>query len=146
MDMYVARVVFDKLAERGHEVVVHGPVVDQEILWPEVARRVAEDVATRRADEGILLCWTGTGVSIAANKVPGIRAALCDDAETARGARLWNKANVLCMSLRRTSEVVAEEILEKWFETEYQPNEEDDTCLAQIDEIERTYFSALMSR
>lgn len=146
MDMYVARVVFDKLAERGHEVVVHGPVVDQEILWPEVARRVAEDVATRRTDEGILLCWTGTGVSIAANKVPGIRAALCDDAETARGARLWNKANVLCMSLRRTSEVVAEEILEKWFETEYQPNEEDDTCLAQIDEIERTYFSALMSR
>ena len=146
MDMYVARVVFDKLAERGHEVVVHGPVVDQEILWPEVARRVAEDVATRRADEGILLCWTGTGVSIAANKVPSIRAALCDDAETARGARLWNKANVLCMSLRRTSEVVAEEILEKWFETEYQPNEEDDTCLAQIDEIERTYFSALMSR
>ena len=146
MDTYVARVVFDKLAERGHEVVVHGPVVDQEILWPEVARRVAEDVATRRADEGILLCWTGTGVSIAANKVPGIRAALCDDAETARGARLWNKANVLCMSLRRTSEVVAEEILEKWFETEYQPNEKDDTCLAQIDEIERTYFSALMSR
>lgn len=146
MDMYVARVVFDKLTEQGHEVVVHGPVVDQEILWPEVARRVAEDVATRRADEGILFCWTGTGVSIAANKVPGIRAALCDDAETARGARLWNKANVLCMSLRRTSEVVAEEILEKWFETEYQPNEEDDTCLAQIHEIERTYFSALMSR
>ena len=146
MDMYVARVVFDKLAERGHEVVVHGPVVDQEILWPEVARRAAEDVATQRADEGILFCWTGTGVSIAANKVPGIRAALCDDAETARGARLWNKANILCMSLRRTSEVVAEEILEKWFETEYQPNEEDDTCLSQVDEIEQTYFSALMSR
>ena len=146
MDMYVARVVFDKLAELGHEVVVHGPVVDQEILWPEVARRVAEDVAAGRADEGVLFCWTGTGVSIAANKMPGIRAALCDDAETARGARLWNKANVLCMSLRRTSEVVAEEILDKWFETEYRPNEEDDTCLAQIDEIERTYFSTLKSR
>ena len=142
----MARVVFDRLAEQGHEVVVHGPVVDQEILWPEVAHRVAEDVSAGRADEGVLFCWTGTGVSIAANKVPGIRAALCDDAETARGARLWNKANVLCMSLRRTSEVVAEEILEKWFETEYQPNEEDDTCLAQIDEIERAYFSALTSR
>ncbi len=142
MDMHVARVAFDKLRERGHEVVVYGPVVDQEILWPEVARRVAEDVAAKRADEGILFCWTGTGVSMAANKVPGVRAALCDDAETARGARLWNKANVLCMSLRRTSEVVAEEILDKWFETEYQPNEEDDTCLAQIEEIERIYLSA----
>ena len=141
MDMHVAKVVFAKLREEGHEVAVYGPVADQEMLWPEVARRVAEDVADGRADEGILFCWTGTGVSIAANKVPGIRAALCDDAETARGARLWNKSNVLCMSLRRTSEVVAEEILEKWFETKYLPNEEDDTCLAQVEELERTYFS-----
>lgn len=139
MDMHVARVVFEELRERGHEVVIYGPVMDQPMLWPEVARRVAEDVAAGRADEGILCCWTGTGVSIAANKVPGIRAALCDDAETARGARLWNKANVLCISLRRTSEVIAEEIIDKWFETEYQPNEEDDTCLAQIEEIERIY-------
>ncbi len=139
MDMHVARVVFDKLRERGHEIVVYGPVADRPMLWPEVARRVAEDVAAGRADEGVLFCWTGTGVSIAANKVPGVRAALCDDAETARGARLWNKANVLCMSLRRTSEVIAEEILDKWFETEYQPNEEDDACLAQIEEIEHHY-------
>jgi ribose 5-phosphate isomerase B len=141
MDMHVAHVVFDKLREKGHEMAVYGPVADQKILWPEVARRGAEDGAAGRADEGILFCWTGTGVSLAANKVPGIRAALCDDAETARGARLWNKANVLCMSLRRTSEVVAEEIVEKWFETKYQPNEEDDTCLAQIEELERVYFS-----
>ena len=141
MDMHVARVVFDKLRDLGHEVVVYGPVVDQEMLWPEVALHVAEDVVGGRADEGILFCWTGTGVSIAANKVPGVRAALCDDAETARGARLWNKANILCMSLRRTSEVVAEEILDKWFETEYQPTEEDDACLAQIEELERVYFS-----
>ncbi len=145
MDMHVARVVFDKLREGGHEVVVYGPVVDQKILWPEVARRVAEDVVAGRADEGVLFCWTGTGVSMAANKVPGIRAALCDDAETARGARLWNKANVLCMSLRRTSEVVAEEILDKWFETEYQPNEEDDTCLAQVEQLERDYVIAALS-
>jgi ribose 5-phosphate isomerase B len=139
MDMHVARVVFDKLREKGHEVAIYGPVVDQKMLWPEVARRVAEDVAAGRADEGILFCWTGTGVSMAANKVPGVRAALCDDAETARGARLWNQANVLCMSLRRTSEVVAEEILTKWLETEYQPNPEDDTCLAQLEAIERRY-------
>ncbi len=139
MDMHVARVVFDRLREKGHEVVVYGPVADQKMLWPEVARRVAEDVATGRADEGILMCWTGTGVSMAANKVPGVRAALCDDAETARGARLWNRANVLCMSLRRTSEVVAGEILDMWFETVYQPNLEDDTCLAQVEAIERAY-------
>lgn len=141
MNMHVAQVVFGKLREQGHQITVYGPVAEQEILWPEVARRVAEDVAAGRADEGILFCWTGTGVSIAANKVPGIRAALCDDAETARGARLWNKANVLCMSLRRTSEVMAEEILDKWFETEYQPNQEDDACLAQIEELERVYLS-----
>ncbi len=141
MNMHVAQVVFGKLREQGHQITVYGPVAEQEILWPEVARRVAEDVAAGRADEGILFCWTGTGVSIAANKVPGIRAALCDDAETARGARLWNKANVLCMSLRRTSEVIAEEILDKWFETEYLPNQEDDACLAQIEELERVYLS-----
>jgi ribose 5-phosphate isomerase B len=139
MDMHVARVVFDKLREKGHEVVVYGPVAGQKLLWPEVARRVAEDVAAGRADEGVLMCWTGTGVSMAANKVPGVRAALCDDAETARGARLWNKANVLCMSLRRVSEVVAGEILDKWFETAYQPNPEDDTCIAQVEAIERAY-------
>jgi ribose 5-phosphate isomerase B len=115
-------------------------VADQKMLWPEVARRVAEDVAAGRADEGVLFCWTGTGVSMAANKVPGIRAALCDDAETARGARLWNNANVLCMSLRRTSEVIAEEILKQWFETRYQPNQEDDTCLAQLETIEGDYL------
>jgi ribose 5-phosphate isomerase B len=140
MDMHVARAVFEKLRDKGHEVVVYGTVVDQKILWPEVARRVAEDVAAGRADEGVLMCWTGTGVSLAANKVPGVRAALCDDAETARGARLWNKANVLCMSLRRVSEVVAGEILDKWFETEYQPNQEDDAALAQVEAIEREYF------
>ena len=139
MDMHVARVVFDKLREKGHEVAAYGPVVDQKMLWPEVARCVAEDVAAGRADEGVLFCWTGTGVSMAANKVPGVRAALCDDAETARGARLWNKANVLCMSLRRASEVVAGEILDKWFETAYQPNPEDDTCIAQVEAIERAY-------
>ncbi|KKL75601.1 hypothetical protein LCGC14_2053280, partial [marine sediment metagenome] len=66
-------------------------------------------------DEGVLCCWTGTGVSIAANKVPGVRAALCGDAETARGARAWNDANLLCLSLRTTTEAVAGEILEAWF-------------------------------
>lgn len=142
--LHVVEVVLDYLREKGHEVIWYGPrkggalspAKGQTDPWPEVARRVARDVAAGRADEGILFCWTGTGVSIAANKIKGIRAALCDDAETARGARLWNKANVLCMSLRRTSEVLAREILDAWFGTSYQPNPSDDACIAMVDEME----------
>ncbi len=127
------------LEARGHTLQRFGPLVDQTELWPVVARQVAEAVASGAADEGILCCWTGTGVSLAANKVPGIRAALCDDAETARGARLWNDANVLCLSLRRTSEIIAKEILDAWFAHSYQPNETDDTCLAQVADLEAAY-------
>lgn len=131
--------VVDNLRERGHEVVLFGPLRDEEEYWPQVARDVAEAVAGGTAEEGILFCWTGTGVSLAANKVPGIRAALCDDPETARGARLWNNANVLCLSLRRTSEIMAKEILDKWFATAYEANEVDDACLRQVDSIEAAY-------
>jgi len=139
--MHVTDVVIEELRKRGHEVVLFGPLVEgNNDYWPKVAQEVAEAVARGECDEGILFCWTGTGVSIAANKVPGIRAALCDDAETARGARLWNNANVLCMSLRRTSEVMAKEILDAWFSTSYQPNEVDDTCLAQVEALEQTYM------
>lgn len=125
------------LVERGHSVTWHGPPIGKTELWPQVARQVAKDVIEGRAEEGILFCWTGTGVSMAANKAPGIRAALCADAETARGARLWNKANVLCMSLRLTSEALAKEILEQWFATQYQPNPTDDACLALIEQLDR---------
>ena len=100
---------------------------------------MAEQVADHHADEGILFCWTGTGVSIAANKVPGVRAALCDDPETAIGARKWNNANVICLSLRRISEARAAEILNAWFNTTYEPNAQDDLCLRQIEEIEHKY-------
>jgi len=131
--------VVNETIERGHEVQLFGPLQDERLLWPEVARQVAEQVKAGQADEGILFCWTGTGVSLAANKVPGVRAALCADAETAKGARLWNKANVLCISLRATSVAIAQEILDAWFDTLYQSNEEDDSCLAQVEAIERQY-------
>jgi ribose 5-phosphate isomerase B len=127
------------LQEHEHEVIPCGPLTGVKGFWPEVAQQVAESVANGEVDEGILLCWTGTGVSIAANKIPGVRAALCDDAETARGARLWNDANLLCLSIRRTSEVMASEILDAWFGHSYQPNEEDDICLAQLKAIEKQY-------
>ena len=139
----VSDAVIAELRRRGHEVELAGALAEggagEVVAWPVVARHVAESVATGAADEGVLFCWTGTGVSIAANKVPGIRAALCDDAETARGARLWNNANVLCLSLRRTSEVIAREILDAWFSTRYRPNETDDAALAALDAIENDY-------
>jgi ribose 5-phosphate isomerase B len=126
-----------RLQAEGHQISLFGPLADDAISWPLVAHQVALQVAEGNAEEGIIFCWTGTGVSIVANKVHGIRAAFCDDAETARGARLWNNANILCVSLRRTSQAIGGEILDNWFNTAYQPNEADDACLAAIDEIER---------
>ena len=136
---HLTQSVIEALKERGHDLLLIGPLDDDNLSWPQVARAVAEAVVGGKAEEGILFCWTGTGVSIAASKVPGIRAALCVDAETARGARLWNDANVLCLSLRLLSEAVTEEIIEAWFSTAYEPNPEDDACLAQIKEIELEY-------
>jgi len=136
---HLTDVVIERVKEMGHQVDLYGPLVGTERYWPAVAQEVAELVVSGGADEAILFCWTGTGISLAANKVPGVRAALCADPETARGARLWNKANILCMSLRATSETVAKEILEAWFATEYQPNDVDDTCLAQVTAIENKY-------
>jgi ribose 5-phosphate isomerase B len=109
--------LIDALRLRGHEVEVVGLPAGDALGWADVARNVGEMVVLGRADRGIVCCWTGTGVSIAANKVPGVRAALCADAETARGARLWNDANVLCLSLRSTSEAVGREILDAWLST-----------------------------
>lgn len=111
------------LRQQGHEVSLHGALEKPRADWPDVGREVAQRVAAGEADEAILFCWTGTGVCIAANKVPGIRAALCLDAETARGARKWDHANVLCLSLRSTSEPIAREILDAWFATPFDPNE-----------------------
>lgn len=114
----------DALVLRGHEVERIGPAGGEAGEWADIAREVGERIALRRADQGVLCCWTGTGVSIAANKVPGVRAALCADAETARGARRWNDANVLCLSLRATSEAVGREILDAWLSSAPDGSEE----------------------
>ena len=102
------------LSEAGHEVV---PTANG-LAWPDVGRSVGEAVVEGRADRGLVWCWTGTGVSIAANKVAGVRAALCTDAETARGARRWNDANVLALGLRLTSEAAALEIVDAFVSAE----------------------------
>jgi len=121
-----------ELNERHHTVEYIGPEAGEDADWPEVTCRAAELVASGAADEGIVMCWTGTGASIAANKVKGIRAALCRDAETAKGARIWNHANVLALSLQATSESVLKEILDAWFSTKFS---DDEWNLKQIERI-----------
>jgi ribose 5-phosphate isomerase B len=112
----VAATLAAELARRGHEVLAHGALAEGERDdWAWSAEAAARDVAEGRAAQGIVCCWTGTGASIAANKVGGIRAALCVDAATAAGARRWNDANVLALSLRTTSEAELAEILDAWF-------------------------------
>src|SRR6476620_7965302 len=113
----VAEEVVAELRRRGHEPLLHGALAAGERPdWAWASAAAARDVADGRAEQGVVCCWTGTGASIAANKVAGIRAALCADAETARGARKWNDANVLALSLRTSSEAVLTEILDGWFE------------------------------
>jgi ribose 5-phosphate isomerase B len=112
----IADAVVEELRKRGHEVLAHGALSDSERDdWAWASEAAARDVAEQRADQAVVCCWTGTGASIAANKVEGIRAALCADAPTAEGARKWNDANVLALSLRATSEAELEEILDAWF-------------------------------
>ena len=132
----VAEAVVEELRRRGHEPVVHGALAEGERPdWAWASEAAARDVADGRTEQGIVCCWTGTGASIAANKVPGIRAALCADARTAEGARRWNDANVLALSLRTTSEALLEEILDAWFEGEPSPDDDDAANIRHVDEI-----------
>lgn len=130
--------VVEKLQALGHQVELYGALAGEGRAWPEVAEAVAARVSGGECPEGVLFCWTGTGVSIAANKLPGVRAALCADAECARGARTWNHANILVMSLRSTSEAVAEEMLQAWFATPYGQGE-DAQAVARVAAIEKKY-------
>jgi ribose 5-phosphate isomerase B len=114
-----------RLRERGHEATVLPAAT-----WGEMAIGVGERIASGEFDQGIVCCWTGTGASIAANKVKGIRAALCNDAATAAGARKWNNANVLALSLRLLSEPVASEIIDAWLDHAYSGTE--DESLARL--------------
>jgi ribose 5-phosphate isomerase B len=115
--------VAEELAARGHDLVLVGPVGGGDEEWADMGRHVGALVAEGACDTGVCFCWTGTGASIAANKVAGVRAALCTDAATAAGARTWNDANVLVMGLRLTSPEVAREMLDAWFTTEPDPGE-----------------------
>lgn len=113
--------VIDYLKSKGHQLVFLGDLVNKKKKWKwaEIGKEAAQKVVSGKVDQGILFCWSGTGICIAANRIKGARAALCWDNETARLARKWDNANILCMSLRFTSETVAKEILDVWFATKF---------------------------
>lgn len=134
----VAEAVLEELRRRGHEPIPHGALADGECDdWAWASEAAARDVAEGRADQAVVCCWTGTGASIAANKVAGVRAALCVDAPTAAGARRWNDANVLALSLRATSHAELAEILDAWFAGEPSAEADDRANVAHVGEIER---------
>ena len=135
----IAGAVVEELLRRGHEPIPHGALSDAERDdWAWASEAAARDVVEGRADQAVVCCWTGTGASIAANKVAGVRAALCGDGPTATGARRWNDANVLALSLRATSEAELSEILDAWFEAAPSAEPDDRANVEHVDEIERT--------
>jgi ribose 5-phosphate isomerase B len=162
----IAGVLIDTLRARGHEVDAYGALARGQLTrggegrpqdadgadggspereparavdegWAWASEAAARAVAEGRAEQAVVCCWTGTGASIAANKVAGIRAALCTDAATAAGARRWNDANMLALSLRSTSEAELQEILDAWFATAASGEVEDRENVARLAEIER---------
>jgi ribose 5-phosphate isomerase B len=134
----VAEAVIVELRKRGHEPLPHGALADEEREdWAWASEAAARDVAEGRAEQAVVCCWTGTGASIAANKVDGVRAALCLDAQTAEGARKWNDANALAISLRATSEAELGEILDAWFSGEPSSDADDAANIEHLSEMER---------
>ncbi|MGL5742798.1 MAG: RpiB/LacA/LacB family sugar-phosphate isomerase [Legionella sp.] len=130
--------VVQELARLGHQVIPFGAIQSrQSESWIHTAQTAAEAIHRGDCQEGIFFCWTGTGISIVANKIPGIRAALCTDAQTAKGARVWNHANVLALSNRLLTQDLAKEILDSWFNTK--TDETDEQVINEIKAIEQSY-------
>jgi len=132
-------VLLEVLRERGYDPLYFGPGHKDEAQdWPLVTQQAVDCIRDGRCAEAIVMCWTGTGCSIVANKMPGVRAALCHDAESARGARIWNHANVLALSVRTTSEAVLKEILKAWFETSFSDDDWNRTQIARVAALDDT--------
>jgi ribose 5-phosphate isomerase B len=135
----IAPLLASELERRGHDTLAHGALNDAERDdWAWASEAAARDVAEGRAQQAIVCCWTGTGASIAANKVGGVRAALCLDAASAAGARRWNDANTLALSLRATSAAELAEILDAWFAQDPSDEDGDRANIAHVAEIERS--------
>ncbi|MGW5783405.1 RpiB/LacA/LacB family sugar-phosphate isomerase [Streptomyces sp. NPDC003757] len=137
MDEPVARLLVEELRGRGHDVRTYGALSPgADARWATCSERAAREVAEGRADQAVVCCWTGTGASIAANKVPGVRAALCTDAYTADGARRWNDANVLALGLRLTSGPLLREILDAWFAAGPSEDAEDRDNVTRVERLD----------
>jgi len=133
----LAQFLLEELIARGHDPVLHGALAEDERTdWAWCSAAAAADVVSGRAEQAVVCCWTGTGAAIAANKVPGVRAALCADALTAAGARRWNDANVLALSLRAVGEGVLGEILDAWFATAASEQGDDRANVARVAELD----------
>ncbi len=133
-DNEVTTAVVEQLRRLGHDTeVLHSE------RWPDVAQKVAEKVAGGTADQGVLFCWTGTGTAMAANKVPGVRAALAWEPWIAEGARRWNDANVLVMSFKRLTPELARDIVAAWLAVAAPDPDEADN-IARLAAIEREYI------
>ncbi|MEV6568434.1 RpiB/LacA/LacB family sugar-phosphate isomerase [Streptomyces kronopolitis] len=145
-DEPVAHLLAEELEARGHSVLAHGALKPGDRTdWAYVSQAAAEDVAAARADLGVVCCWTGTGAALAANKVRGVRAALCHDAYTAAGARRYNDANVLALSLRLTSGPILKEILEAWLNTPASQTSDDLANITHIHELDNTVGAGMPS-
>jgi len=138
--------VVEELKRRGHPITLSGPLKGEATGWPDVGQKIGMEGSSGRADQRIVFCWTGTGVTIATNKVPGVRAALCWDAETAKGARMWDDANVLALSLRSTSTAVAKEILDAWFSSTAIKTGADAELIQRAKKLDSKYLIAEQAR
>ena len=133
----VTDAVVDWLREQGYEVKLIGPLIDgDDTEWAEASAATARAVTGGTADAAVLFCWSGTGACIAANKVPGARAALCGDAETARLARKYNHANVLVMSMRATSPAIAIEATQAFLATPWGEDDFDIRNVRAVDALD----------
>ena len=136
----VADVVVEELRGRGHEVVVHGALADGERSdWAWASEAAARDVAEGRVEQGVVCCWTGTGASIAANKVPGIRAALTHDTYSAERAALSNNAQIITMGARVIGSELAKVIADAYLEQTFDPAGRSAGNVRAIDEVDAKY-------
>lgn len=130
--------VFQYLKDKGHEIELFGALAKPKAIWSEVGREVAEAVKDKKVNEGLIMCWTGTGVAMAANKVPGVRAVTVTDRKATEGARKWDHANILCFSCFLEEKTVRE-ILDAWFSTPFSQDPQDVKGVEKLGEIEKDY-------
>ena len=125
-----------KLISEGHDVIDVGCDSTESVDYPKYGHAVGRDVASGEAERGIAVCGSGIGISIACNKVPGIRAALCTSVEMAEMCRRHNNANVVCMGARMISQELAFDIIDTWMTTDFEGGKH----LRRINEIEDLDF------